>query len=103
MASVRFRNGRFEARVRVEGKNFSKSFDALDEARKWALGLEVGAIRPPARRGKPSPAMTFIGFSADSAKSAKTLALVFSGWYSVDSATSYGLRPRAAHTESFFQ
>jgi len=60
MASVRFRNGRFEARVRVEGRNFSKSFDALDEARKWALGLEVGAIRPPARRGKPSPAMTFI-------------------------------------------
>ena len=59
MASIRFRNGRFEARVRIAGQSFSKSFDANDDAKKWALGLEMGVMQPPARRGQPSPLMTF--------------------------------------------
>lgn len=58
MASIRFRNSRFEARVRVDGRSHSKSFTSIDKAKRWAASLELGVVKPSSIRGQPDSSVT---------------------------------------------
>ena len=49
MASIRSRSGGFEARVRLAGKTYSKTFKTETEASRWGTGIELGFIEPPAK------------------------------------------------------
>jgi integrase len=46
MASIRFRNNRYEARLRIKGRAISKSFKSHAEAQKWAVAIELGVCSP---------------------------------------------------------
>ena len=44
MASIRNRNGRYQAQVRINGHSTSSSFDTRSEARAWAAGIEASLL-----------------------------------------------------------
>jgi len=44
MASIRKRNGRYQAQVRINGHSSSSSFDTRSEARAWAAGIEASLL-----------------------------------------------------------
>ena len=60
MATYRKRNGRWNAVVRVNDKQISKTFDTKTEAKVWALGIERGLkINPEKARPTPPDGDTF--------------------------------------------
>ena len=55
MASIRKNGPRFEARVTVERKTTSRSFDTYAQARKWAASIESGLAASPAPQPPATP------------------------------------------------
>ena len=55
MATYRNRNGRWNALVRVNDKQISKTFDTKTEAKVWALGIER-KMRIDSGKARPAPA-----------------------------------------------
>lgn len=60
MASIRLRGGRFEARARVVKKTVSRTFSSLEEAKKWALGIELGVLEPESKKTAPRASMSLL-------------------------------------------
>ena len=54
MATYRRRNGRWNALVRVNDKQISKTFDTKTEAKFWALGIERG-LKVNTEKARPTP------------------------------------------------
>ena len=50
---IRYRDGRYQARVRSEGQTYVRTFQSLPEAQKWLLEVELGLNKPatPAEPG----------------------------------------------------
>ena len=54
MVTYRRRNGRWNALVRVNDKQISKTFDTKTEAKFWALGIERG-LKVNTEKARPTP------------------------------------------------